>query len=120
MRKLSRNNDDIKEDTLLNKKTIKLYNDKGQMYSYHNVEKYKVAKGDFKDEEYYLFKHKDGKSIMNYNPEDYYELSAHLDISFRYTIFMKSDIDEDRDKDSMILRVSNNYRIKQKSRDFDF
>ena len=115
---LFRNIDDINEDILLNEKVIKLYNERGELYSHHKVEKYKVVKGDFKGDEYYLFRLKDGKSVMNYNSDDYCELSAHLDISFDYPIFMTYGVGGY--KDLKPVPVCPDYRLKQKNRDFKF
>lgn len=55
---------------------------------------------------------------MNYGPEDYYELSGHLDISYKYAIFMTVEFDVPDDFGP--VPVGRNERIKQKTRDFDF
>lgn len=110
--------EDLKEDILLNEKTVRIYNENGEIYSNHKVEKYRVAKGEFKDYEYYLFRHRDGRSVMNYTPEDYYNLSEHVDISFDYTIFMKYEVDGHRD--NRIFPVSSDYRLKSKCIDVKF
>lgn len=86
--------DNLKNDRLLDYKIVKLYDRDGEIYSYHIVEKYRVKNGKFKDEEYYLFRLKDGKSVMNYTEQDYYELSKHLDISTKYPIFMVCEYDD--------------------------
>lgn len=110
--------ENLKKDILLNKKTVKLYDNNNELYSHHIVEKYRVADGKFKNDEYYLFRLKDGKSVMNYSPQDYYELSAHLDISFNYPIFMTVEFDGPDNFGP--VPVEYDARLKQKSRDFDF
>lgn len=64
--------EEINNDKLLNKKTIKLYNKKEELYSSHKVEKREVTNGENKGSTYYLFRLKDGKSVMNYNLGDCY------------------------------------------------
>lgn len=110
--------ENLRKDILLNKKIVKLYRKNGELYSYHIVEKYRVADGEFKNDEYYLFRLKDGKSVMNYSPEDYYDLSGHLDISFDYPIFMTDEVNGPDDFGP--VPVAHDCRLKQKSRDFDF
>ena len=38
--------------------------------------KREVTNGENKGTTYYLFRYKDGKSVMNYTPNDYYELQG--------------------------------------------
>ena len=110
--------EEINNDNLLNKKAIKLYDKNDNLYSYHEVEKREVTNGENKGTTYYLFRYKDGKSVMNYTPNDYYELSGHLDISFDYPIIMTYEVDGY--KDLKPVPVSRDYRLKQKSRAFEF
>lgn len=110
--------DNLKNDRLLDYKIVKLYDKNGELYSHHIVEKYRITDGEFKDNEYYLFRLKDGKSVMNYGPEDYYELSGYLDISLKYQIFMTYEIDGP--DDFRPIPIEPNTRLKQKRRDFDF
>lgn len=110
--------EEINNDKILNKKAIKLYDKADEVYSYHEVEKREVTSGENKGTVYYLFRFKDGKSVMNYTPDDYYELSGHLDISFKYPIIMTYEVDGY--KDSKPLPVSRDWRIRQKSRNIEF
>ena len=110
--------EEINNDKLLNKKAIKLYDKKDEVYSYHEVEKREVINGENKGTIYYLFRYKNGKSVMNYTPNDYYELSGHLDISFKYHIVMTYEADESTDLKP--LPISRDCRIRQKSRSTEF
>lgn len=106
--------DNLKNDKLIDCKVVKLYRKNGELYSHHIVEKYRVKSGEFENNEYYLFRLKDGKSVMNYNSEDYYELSRYLNISLKYQIFMTYEIDGPDDFGP--IPVSTEYRLSPKWR----
>lgn len=110
--------EEINNDKLLNRNAIKLYDKYDELYSYHEVEKREVTNGENKGSIYYLFRYKDGKSVMNYTPDDYYELSGYLDISFEYPIIMTYEIDGY--KDLKPVPVCSDYRLRQKSRKIEF
>lgn len=101
--------DDINrnEDELLEKKRVVL-NDGKMNYSEHLVETYSIANGPKIGSLYHYFTYIDGKSVMNYNPEDYYNLSEFVSISFRFTIFFKM-------KDYEVpVPINPDYRLKYK------
>lgn len=85
------NHINLKEDTFIEKKLVKLLNRKGQEYSRHLVETYEINGGKHKNSGYHIFTYIDEKAVMNYTLDDYYRLSEYIDISFNYTIFQKYD-----------------------------
>lgn len=99
---------DPKEDKLFAKKTVLLKDEYGKVYSTHLVETYLIKEGKFKGRMYHLFTWINGRSVMNYSPEDYFNLSEFVDISFQFTIFQK-------DSDGILgIPISPDYRLETK------
>lgn len=98
----------LNEDELLDNKIVHLTNEWGEVYSTHSIATYLIKQGKFKGEMYYVFTFIDGKSVMNYMPDDYYRLSEFVSISFDYTIFQKYK------NDVMLILINPDYRLRTK------
>ena len=102
------------EDELFEKKEVTLRDEHGEVYSKHMVETYLINQGRFKGRMYHLFIWKNGKAVMNYNPDDYYRLSEFIDISFRFSIF-QTDFDQSKVyNEDKVYAVSSDYRLNEK------
>lgn len=99
---------DITEDTLLIQRDVSVYIDFDNYYSTHRVSKYRIEKGRFKGEEYFLFDYIDGRAIMNYNPNHYEELFKHVTICDDQSIFQRLKYMDNLN----IYPVSSSYRHK--------
>lgn len=79
----------VDKDILLVQRDISVYLNCDDYYSTHRVSKYKIENEKFKNQVYYVFDYIDGKSIMNYLPDNYKELSKHITICEDEPIFQR-------------------------------
>lgn len=57
---------------------------------------------------YYIFALKDGVAVMNYDYDEYLELSKYLTIDYEETIFMK--LEDDDNCDDRLYFIPRSYR----------
>ncbi|WP_270647199.1 hypothetical protein [Paeniclostridium hominis] len=105
--RLFRKDINLKEDKLLVQRDISVYIDFDNYYSTHRVSKYRIEKGEFEGEEYFIFDYIDGRAIMNYTPKHYEELFKHITISDDQSIFQRLKYLDDSKE---IYPVSASYR----------